>query len=321
MDNDAIWRCYSRLSRSCQSVNQMRAMHVAFENIMDPQEFGTIANGLVGFKIPGLSSAMQITVQMRFKRLKRKLMGPISATGPSLSRDIAELAWARVLLKRIRRAHRSHGPALSRKWSRGGNHYYESSSGKGGLILAFSGRHGRMGMPTPVILSYLREFDADVMLISNFGSLVQSEKLGFPCSQRDLRIRLEQALGALPKRTHVFSLSQGTTSALLVATMLRLDGVLLSSPVFPDFKKFLEDAHVSGEQLNRALNILLNRCQTSEPVVAYSSDLGPDLDAAREIMRLAPSAREVSISGSPHSVIYPMAEAGALGWLLRKAFS
>jgi len=320
-DNRPLIRAYVRLGRMAKTINQLNSVHIAFEGRISSLEESALIEHLT--RIPPNSRyelALSRILKLGCTQFLKLLGGSPELT--PISRRLHQIVWVTKRRDQVQELGVRSSPGHERIWSSRSCHYYRLGGAPQATVIGVGGGMGRMGMPTPTILRFLALLSCDFLLLSKKSG--QTYAAGVPRLGNSLEKVSETirkiAAEAGSKNLVLFTSSKGTTMGIALASILGIRRGLLTSPTF--FKPLVELAGNSlvDSKLVPTEQFVSNSLEGASFVIAYSSDLENDSNAAQEIHALLQGSQLQPIPNSPHSVTYPLAKSLHLLDVLSRSF-
>lgn len=312
---------YRRLTRGCQSLNQLNAVHLALEFRMTPLDVMSIWSGLMLDARPGWPERARLWLLRRSARL------PLLGKTRLLLRLLAARrlhTHQRVWISKHRRRLKLAGdmppvPFVRRRLRRAVSLYEDGGDRHGKtLLICFSGNARRMMMPTPLFLQHI-----DPRAVS-IGYLMTERHHGYRNGVLGVGDSLESAIDGLVdllclreyKRVAVAGASGGGLPAILAGLRLGADAVLAAGPNNPNdhrWAKFMNDEGAAS-LFHRFMND-----SRSMPAIhlVHGADSKKDIEAAMAIASFIAVQSVTSVSGADHGCLNQLVERRQFGRLLQ----
>ena len=320
-DNSSLVRAYVRLARMAKTINQLNSVHIALEGRISPLEESALIVRLTCLSPNSkIEFALARVLEWGCTRIL-KILGR-SPELTSMSRRLCQTTWATQRMAQLQELGVTNSQGHERIWSGRSCHYYRFSGKPKATVIGVGGGMGRMAIPTPTILRFLALLSCDFLLLSK--KIGQTYADGVPRIGKSLEEVSETikkiAAEAGSKELVIFTACKGTTMGIALASLLGIRRGLLTSPTV--FKPLVELAGNSlvDSKLVPTYQSVSNSLEGSSFVIAYSSDIEKDSNAAQEIHALLKGSLLLPIPNSPHGVVYPIAKERNLLEVLSRSF-
>jgi hypothetical protein len=320
-DNRPFIRAYVRLARMAKTINQLNSLHIALESRTSPIEQSALFGYLTWIRPNSKNeAALGRILELSSTRLLKLLERSTELT--AISRRLHQIVWATQKQSQLKLLGIKASQGHERIWSSKSCHYYRLGSTSQATVIGVGGGNGRMAIPTPTILRFLALLSCDLLLLSKKGGQNYASgvpRLGNSLEQVSETIK-EIVAESGSKNIFLFTSCKGTTMGVALASILGIKRGLLASPtVFKPLIELLGNSPVDPKLVPTETSVKDSLAGASF-VIAYSSDIATDSEAAHGIHALFPGSELLPISNSPHGVVYPIAKRHHLLDLLSRSF-
>jgi len=319
---------YNRLSKSCETINDLNRLHIALERRMTPSQQLALIRHLenqAGFKLQNAalgkfltrrwSFGLLLKVRKMLSRILRRLEVSLrmrsnakTSTVKVASDELAKgkTSWHNRLSTSYMMSKLHPDEVVPERWRRkslgsGTTLYKRIDRPSQMLVVSFTGKALRMMAGLPDYLWILEELDCDLVLVNHSSKKnLLDEPYPRIVPVRPLLARLAELVRGLNYQT-VYSVgtSGGATSAILSALYFQPDTVLAIGPIIRHFQ------NVHSAEIHEIAQVVRDR--KSKIVIAHGADAKRDSEVAH-LWRKAVSAKIIVAKGAGHSALLALDE-------------
>jgi hypothetical protein len=302
----------TRLLSHTSTINQLNAVLIGCENRMTPGEEEAVFQGIMGY--PLSSPPIRHFVTAIGLRLSASPFAKKSKHHKSWDaiKSLHIRRWAHSLWQHSRMAGELAHASPWSAWHRGEVSFYRHESGRGRLIVAFSGGQSRFGMRTPTLLRFFRVLESDVLLLKTPHREPYSNGVrGVGSSFVDVmewihHFSQEKNYGDVV----VTGISKGALAACATAGYLGASrSVVLGLPHSPEA---LDKLAATPEDEAIVRQAVMGTAASVPTVIVYSEGAQKDRLASQELFEQVSQGRLVEVEDSPHAMLWPLAKKGKL---------
>jgi hypothetical protein len=308
---------YKRLSRSCNTFNQLNRALLLLEKRMTPLELFGLRSDL---RLCGRASPRVNRLGSFPKEPPRSLTANSTVPQHAVDRFGVSIAWIDELYRKFCLAGKHSPEPFMRLRLRHAVWTFrsDSDSTQKMLLICFTGNAQRLMMPLPVFLQHLDARTTDV------AYLLTEKHAGYRKGIRGITDDLDTSIAALEcllnvrgyDRVAIIGTSGGGLPAILAGLQLGVDAVLSVGPNNPNDSRWTAFTEANGAtDLFRRFSAR----NTRAPVVylAYGAEVERDVTATAVIASCIEVRDIWSVPNAGHCCLYPLVQRGRFGDLLK----